>query len=68
LLELYHLASSENNKDIIHECEKNLNLLLSEIKITETKCFLSKENDSFDSYLEIHAGAGGTESQLGIYA
>jgi len=37
--------------------------LLSEIKITEAKCFLSNENDSFDSYLEIHAGAGGTESQ-----
>ena len=63
LLELYQLASTENNKDVIDECEKNLNLLLSEIKITETKCFLSNENDSFDSYLEIHAGAGGTESQ-----
>ena len=63
LLELYQLASTENNKDVIDECEKNLNLLLSEIKITEAKCFLSNENDSFDSYLEIHAGAGGTESQ-----
>ena len=63
LFELYQLASTENNKDVIDECEKNLNILLSEIKITETKCFLSNENDSFDSYLEIHAGAGGTESQ-----
>ena len=26
-------------------------------------CFLSGENDDFDIYLEIHAGAGGTESQ-----
>ena len=63
MFELYQLASTENNKDVIDECEKNLNLLLSEIKITEAKCFLSNENDSFDSYLEIHAGAGGTESQ-----
>ena len=63
MLELYQLASTENNKDIINECEKNSSLMLSEIKITETKCFLSKENDSFDTYLEIHAGAGGTESQ-----
>ena len=63
LLGLYHLASTENNREVINECEKNLNLLLSEIKITEAKCFLSNENDSFDSYLEIHAGAGGTESQ-----
>jgi len=63
LLELYQLASTENNKDVIDECEKNLSLLLSEAKLTEAKCFLSNENDSFDSYLEIHAGAGGTESQ-----
>ena len=26
-------------------------------------CFLSGENDNYDIYLEIHAGAGGTESQ-----
>jgi len=32
-------------------------------KNNEIKCFLSKETDSFDSYIEIHAGAGGTESQ-----
>ena len=33
------------------------------IKKTEASCFLSGENDSLDIYLEIHAGAGGTESQ-----
>jgi len=33
------------------------------VKKNEVKCFLSKETDSFDCYLEIHAGAGGTESQ-----
>ena len=33
------------------------------IKKTEVSCFLSGENDSLDIYLEIHAGAGGTESQ-----
>ena len=32
-------------------------------KKNETKCFLSNESDSLDSYIEIHAGAGGTESQ-----
>ena len=63
MLELYQLASTENNKDIVNECEKNSTLLLFEIKSTEAKCFLSNENDSFDGYLEIHAGAGGTESQ-----
>ena len=29
----------------------------------EIKCFLSNEADSLDCYIEIHAGAGGTESQ-----
>ena len=33
------------------------------IKKTEISCFLSGENDSLNIYLEIHAGAGGTESQ-----
>jgi len=32
-------------------------------KTNETKCFLSNESDSSDCYIEIHAGAGGTESQ-----
>ena len=29
----------------------------------EIKCFLSNEADLLDTYIEIHAGAGGTESQ-----
>ena len=29
----------------------------------EINCFLSNEADSLDAYIEIHAGAGGTESQ-----
>ena len=33
------------------------------MKSTEVKCFLSEETDVLDAYLEIHAGAGGTESQ-----
>jgi peptide chain release factor 2 len=38
-------------------------LIEKKIKKTEISCFLSGENDSLDIYLEIHAGAGGTESQ-----
>tara|TARA_Y100000741_G_scaffold151988_1_gene114723 strand:+ start:647 stop:1438 length:792 start_codon:yes stop_codon:yes gene_type:complete len=33
------------------------------VKQNEIKCFLSHEADSLDCYIEIHAGAGGTESQ-----
>ena len=32
-------------------------------KKNEIKCFLSNESDVLDCYIEIHAGAGGTESQ-----
>ncbi len=37
--------------------------LKKEAKKNEIKCFLSNENDKLDCFLEIHAGAGGTESQ-----
>ena len=33
------------------------------MKKNEIKCFLSNEADILDCYIEIHAGAGGTESQ-----
>jgi len=63
LQELYELASQENNIDVIKDCEKKIGFILNKIKKTEVSCFLSDENDHLDTYLEIHAGAGGTESQ-----
>ena len=53
----------ENNKTILKETENNIVTLHKNIKKNEIKCFLSNEADSLDAYLEIHAGAGGTESQ-----
>ena len=61
--QLLELASKENNIVVIKDCEKKINSLLNQIKKTEVSCFLSEENDHLDTYLEIHAGAGGTESQ-----
>jgi len=63
LNDLYQLAKDENNKPIINETLQNLKNLKLEVKKNETKCFLSNESDSLDCYIEIHAGAGGTESQ-----
>ena len=62
-MELHKLAVDENNKSIIFETLKNISLLEELVKKNEIKCFLSKESDVLDAYLEIHAGAGGTESQ-----
>ena len=60
---LLQLALKENDRLVVKDCEKKINLLISQIKNTEVKCFLSEENDHLDTYIEIHAGAGGTESQ-----
>jgi len=61
--DLYQLAKDENNKSIINETIESVKDLKIKTKKNETKCFLSNESDSLDSYIEIHAGAGGTESQ-----
>ena len=63
LEQLLELAVKENNILVTKDCENKINLLLKQIKKTEVSCFLSGENDHLDTYLEIHAGAGGTESQ-----
>ena len=61
LYELNELAIEEKNQIIISEVLENIKDLKKLVKKNETKCFLSNETDSFDSYIEIHAG--GTESQ-----
>ena len=61
--DLYSLASQEKDDDTIQDCIKKVDQILLEIKKSEINCFLSGENDDYDIYLEIHAGAGGTESQ-----
>ena len=60
---MYNLALEENNQIILKVTEINILNLHKNIKKNEVKCFLSNEADSLDAYLEIHAGAGGTESQ-----
>ena len=61
--DLYNLGVEEDNQEVLVDCLKKVGNILSRIKKNEINCFLSGENDSLDIYLEIHAGAGGTESQ-----
>ncbi len=63
LEDLNQLASEENNDIIKLEILKDIKNLKISVKKNEVKCFLSDEIDAFDCYIEIHAGAGGTESQ-----
>ena len=60
---MYTLAFKEKDDDTIQDCNEKIQQILLEIKKSEINCFLSGENDDCDIYLEIHAGAGGTESQ-----
>ena len=61
--DLSELALEENNETIQNEILHNIKELRKDVKKNEVKCFLSNEADSLDCYIEIHAGAGGTESQ-----
>ncbi len=63
LHELNELALDEKNQPIMDEVLESLNKQKKLAKKNETRCFLSNENDNLDCYIEIHAGAGGTESQ-----
>ena len=63
LNELYKLALEEGNTVVQNEVFQSVKDLRGLVKKNEIKCFLSNEADSLDCYIEIHAGAGGTESQ-----
>jgi len=63
LIDLNELAYEEQNTIVQKEILQNIKDLRKEVKKNEIKCFLSNEADSLDCYIEIHAGAGGTESQ-----
>ena len=61
--DLIYKYFEEKNQEIQKEIITNIKELMSLVKKNEIKCFLSNEADSLDCYIEIHAGAGGTESQ-----
>ncbi len=62
-LMLIELGESEDDQKTIADAEEVLRKLKSEVARRELEALLSGEADSNDSFLEVHAGAGGTESQ-----
>jgi peptide chain release factor 2 len=60
---LIELGETEKDEATIAEGEAELKRLAGEVHGREIEALLSGEADSNDTYLEIHAGAGGTESQ-----
>ena len=60
---LIELGEAEKDQKVIAEAEAALRKLKTEVTRRELEALLSGEADRNDSYLEVHAGAGGTESQ-----
>ncbi|NMM43017.1 peptide chain release factor 2 [Rhodospirillaceae bacterium KN72] len=62
-VEMIELAEIEGDDDLIAEAEASLSDLRDEAAKQQLKSMLSGEADGNDCFLEVHAGAGGTESQ-----
>ena len=62
-LELLEIAESESDETMVKEVEGALEALHKRAAKMELESLLSGEADANDCYLEVHAGAGGTESQ-----
>src|SRR2546429_8815857 len=60
---MIELGEAENDPKVVAEAESALRKLRADVARRELEALLSGEADSNDSYLEVHAGAGGTESQ-----
>jgi len=60
---MIELAEAEDDISVAVEAEGALRALRGEVERRQVEMMLSGEADGLDSYLEIHAGAGGTESQ-----
>jgi peptide chain release factor 2 len=62
-LTMLELGEAEKDQAVVGDAEAALKRLKGEVARRELEALLSGEADNNDSYLEVHAGAGGTESQ-----
>lgn len=62
-VEIIELADLEDDQEMIGEAEAQLQELEDQAKKAEMGALLSGEADNMDAFVEIHSGAGGTESQ-----
>ncbi len=60
---LLELGEMEDDAEVVAEAENALKQLGVDVAKRQVDALLSGEADGNDTYLEIHAGAGGTESQ-----
>lgn len=62
-IEFIEMGEAEGEEDIVNDGLKSLEKLADRADADRVQALLSGEADGNDTYLEIHAGAGGTESQ-----
>lgn len=62
-IDLIEMGEEEGDEDIIADAEGSLRILHQEAARKQVETLLSGEADRNDTYIEIHSGAGGTESQ-----
>ncbi len=62
-IELIEMGEAEGDQAIVDEAEAAIAQLRAEVAQARLESLLSGEADGNDSFLEVHAGAGGTESQ-----
>jgi peptide chain release factor 2 len=60
---LIEMAEAENDAAMVGDAENSIAALAKRAEQLRLQSMLSGEADGNDTYLEIHAGAGGTESQ-----
>ena len=60
---LIELGEMEGDQEIVLEGENAVRAVEAEAARRQIETLLSGEADGFDTYLEVHSGAGGTESQ-----
>ena len=62
-VELIELGEAEDDSDVVAEAETSISTLAMKADRLRLESLLSGEADANDAFLEVHAGAGGTESQ-----
>jgi peptide chain release factor 2 len=60
---LIEMAEAEDDQSIIADAEAELKRMQLDAKKREVEALLSGEADGMDAFVEVHSGAGGTESQ-----
>ena len=62
-IDLIEMGEEEGDETIVTDAEQGIRDIGEEVRRRQVESLLSGEADKNDTYLEIHAGAGGTESQ-----